>query len=114
VGQTNFNPAKDKFSTISWGSEKIPARFYTSWKLGYVFQRPPFKFRLSNSLQYSLNRILFLVLMNYDMIMKGFIPTLLFNSINRAIPKANLKRVLHLLIDGYGEMVNRADYSRVD
>ena len=43
VGQTNFVPGTDKFTTNSWGGEINTRRFDTSLKLGYVFPELPFQ-----------------------------------------------------------------------
>ena len=43
LGQVNFNPDTDKFSTNAWGSEIATERFDGSLKLGYVFPQMPFQ-----------------------------------------------------------------------
>ena len=43
VGQVDFNPDVDRFSTNVWGSEIDTRRFDSSVKLGYVFPELPFQ-----------------------------------------------------------------------
>lgn len=113
VGQTNFNPATDKFSTNSWGSEINTRRFDTSWKLGYVFPETPFQ-SFGFQTAYNIHKQdSYFGFNEYDIDHESVYSNLLFNSII-GDTKSKFKTGFTFAYDGYGEMVNRADYSRVD
>ncbi|OAB79789.1 TonB-dependent receptor [Cochleicola gelatinilyticus] len=43
VGQTDFNPNEDRFTTNAWGGEINTERFEVAGKLGYVFPEAPYQ-----------------------------------------------------------------------
>ncbi|MCK0146420.1 TonB-dependent receptor [Arenibacter sp. F26102] len=113
VGETNFDPENDKFTTNSWGSEINTQRFDTSLKLGYVFPELPFQsFGFQTS--YSLHKQdSYFGLKQYNIDHESIYSNLLFNSII-GDTKSKFKTGFTFAYDGYGELVNTLDYSRVD
>ncbi|QWX83130.1 TonB-dependent receptor [Cellulophaga sp. HaHaR_3_176] len=113
VGQTNFNPAIDKLTTNSWGSEIDTRRFDTSLKLGYVFPKLPFQsLGLQTSYSYHTQDSYF-GLRTYDITHESIYTSLLFNSI-LGDTQNKFKTGLTFAYDGYDELVNFDDYSRTD
>ena len=113
VGQTNYNPTTDKFTTNSWGSEINTRRFDTSWKLGYVFPEIPFQ-SFGFQTAYNIHKQdSYFGFNEYNIDHESVYSNLLFNSII-GDTKSKFKTGLTFAYDGYGEMVNRTDYSRVD
>ncbi len=113
VGQVDFDPDTDKFTTNAWGSEIDTRRFDTSLKLGYVFPALPyqsfgFQASYSNHKQdsyYGFNR--------YDIGHESVYSSLLFNSII-GNTQSKFKTGLTFAYDGYKELVNTTDFSRSD
>lgn len=113
VGQTNFNPVTDKFTTNSWGGEIDTRRFDSSLKLGYVFPELPFQsfgFQLAYSRHkqdsYSgFNR--------YDINHESIYSNLIFNSI-LGDTRNKFKSGFTFAHDGYNELVNSSTFDRVD
>ncbi|VAW11269.1 Probable Co/Zn/Cd efflux system membrane fusion protein [hydrothermal vent metagenome] len=113
VGQVDFDPDTDKFTTNAWGSEIDTRRFDTSLKLGYVFPALPyqsfgFQASYSNHKQdsyYSFNQ--------YDIGHESIYSSLLFNSII-GNTQSKFKTGLTFAYDDYKELVNTTDYSRSD
>lgn len=113
LGQTNFEPSTDKFTSNSWGSEVNTRRFDTSWKLGYVFPELPFQ-SFSFQTAYNIHKQdSYFGFNEYNINHESVYSNLLFNSII-GDTKSKFKTGLTLAYDGYGEMVNTTDYSRVD
>ena len=113
VGQSDFNPNRDQFTTDSWGSEIDTRRFDTSVKLGYVFPELPFQsfgFQTSYSLHkqdsyFGFNR--------YDIDHESVYSNLIFNSII-GDTRNKFKTGLTFAFDGYDELANTQNYSRQD
>jgi len=121
VGQTDFNPISDKFTTNGpvlsgdevWGSEIDTRRFDTSLKLGYVFPELPFQsigFQASYSNHkqdsyFGFNR--------YDITHESIYSNLIFNSI-LGDTQSKFKTGVTFAYDGYDELVNSLNYDRVD
>ncbi len=113
VGQTDFNPDTDKFTTNLWGSEIDTRRFDSSVKLGYVFPELPFQSfgfqaSYSNHLQesyYGLNQ--------YDIEHNSVYSNIIFNSII-GDTRSKFKTGLTFAYDGYDELVNAQDFGRED
>lgn len=113
VGQTDFDPGADKFTTNAWGSEIDTQRFDGSLKLGYVFPEMPFQsfgFQMSYSHHaqdsyYGFN--------TYDIDHESIYSNLLFNSII-GNTKHKFTTGLSFAYDGYDELVNGETYARAD
>ena len=113
VGQEDFDPDTDRFTTNSWGSEIDTKRFDGSLKLGYVFPNLPFQsfgFQASYSHHaqdsyYGFN--------TYDIDHESIYSNLLFNSII-GNTKHKFKTGLSFAYDGYDEQVNGQAFSRSD
>ncbi|UJH66319.1 TonB-dependent receptor [Allomuricauda sp. SCSIO 65647] len=113
VGQENFDPGTDRFTTNSWGSEINTKRFDSSMKLGYVFPELPFQsfgFQASYSNHRQDSYYGFNV---YDIDHESLYSNLIFNSIINNT-KHKFKAGLNLTYDGYDEVVNENNFSRVD
>ncbi|MFT4830864.1 MAG: outer membrane receptor for ferrienterochelin and colicins [Psychroserpens sp.] len=113
VGQTDFDPDLDKFTTNSWGGEIDTRRFDTSIKLGYVFPELPFQslgFQASYSMHkqesyYGFNQ--------YDIDHHSLYSNAIFNSI-LGNTQHKFKTGLTFALDTYDEIVNTQDYGRMD
>ena len=113
VGQTNFKPAADKFTTNAWGGEIDTRRFDSSIKLGYDFPELPFQsfgFQASYSNHrqesyYGFN--------SYDIDHESIYSNIIFNSII-GNTQNKFKTGVTFAYDGYNELVNVQDFSRVD
>ena len=113
VGQLDFNPLLDKFTTNAWGSEIDTRRFDSSLKLGYVFPELPFQsigFQASYSNHkqdsyFGFNR--------YEITHESIYSNLIFNSI-LGDTQNKFKTGLTFAYDGYDELVNSLNYDRVD
>lgn len=113
VGQTNYVPGTDKFTTNSWGGEINTRRFDTSLKLGYVFPELPFQ-SLGFQTAYNIHKQdSYFGFNEYNIDHESVYSNLLFNSII-GDTKSKFKTGLTFAYDGYGEMVKTQDYSRVD
>ncbi len=113
VGQTDFNPDTDKFTTIAWGSEIDTKRFDSSIKLGYVFPELPYQsfgFQASYSdhqqdSYYGFNE--------YNIEHTSLYSNLIFNSII-GNTQNKFKTGLTVAYDGYNELVNTQNFDRID
>ncbi|WP_116771098.1 TonB-dependent receptor plug domain-containing protein [Maribacter litoralis] len=113
VGQVDFNPDTDKFTTNAWGSEIDTRRFDTSLKLGYVFPELPFQ-SLGFQTSYSLHKQdSYFGFRTYDINHESLYSNLIFNSII-GDTRNKFKTGITFAYDGYDEMVSSTDYSRVD
>ncbi len=113
VGQVNFNPEKDRFTTNSWGSEINTRRFDSSIKLGYVFPELPFQsvgFQASYSKHKQDSYYGFRA---YDIEHESMYSNLIFNSII-GNTRSKFKTGITLAYDGYEEVVNTQDFDRKD
>ena len=113
VGQTNFNPDTEKFTTINWGSEIDTRRFDSSVKLGYVFPQLPFQ---SFGFQFSYSRHRqdsYYGFNQYNIKHESIYSNLIFNSI-LGDTRNKFKTGLTFAHDGYDELVNVDTYGRQD
>ncbi len=113
VGQTDFNPDMDKFTTNTWGSKIDTRRFDSSLKLGYVFPESPYQsfgFQVAYSKHKQDSFYGFNV---YDIDHESVYSNFLFNSII-GNTKNKFKTGLTLAYDGYDELVNNQNFGRVD
>ena len=113
VGQSNFIPSVDKFTTNSWGSEINTRRFDTALKLGYVFPEMPFQ-SMGFQASYSLHKQdSYFGFNQYDIDHESIYSNLIFNSI-LGNTQSKFKTGITFAYDGYQELVNVQDYNRAD
>ena len=113
VGQVDFEPATDKLTNNSWGSEINTRRFDTSLKLGYVFPELPFQ-SFGFQTAYSLHKQdSYFGFRTYDINHESIFTSLLFNSII-GDTRNKFKTGISFAYDGYDEVVTATDYSRED
>lgn len=113
MGQTNFDPETDKFTTNAWGSEINSRRFDSSWKLGYVFPELPFQ-SFGFQTAYNIHKQdSYFGLNQYNIDHESVYSNLMFNSII-GDTKSKFKTGLTFGYDGYSELVGAKDYARVD
>jgi outer membrane receptor for ferrienterochelin and colicin len=113
VGQVDFEPATDKLTNNSWGSEINTRRFDTSLKLGYVFPELPFQ-SFGFQTAYSLHKQdSYFGFRTYDINHESIFTSLLFNSII-GDTRNKFKTGVSFAYDGYDEVVTATDYSRED
>jgi outer membrane receptor for ferrienterochelin and colicin len=113
VGQVDFEPATDKLTNNSWGSEINTRRFDTSLKLGYVFPELPFQ-SFGFQTAYSLHKQdSYFGFRTYDIKHESIFTSLLFNSII-GDTRNKFKTGVSFAYDGYDEVVTATDYSRED
>ncbi|MFD0798779.1 TonB-dependent receptor domain-containing protein [Maribacter chungangensis] len=113
VGEVDFDPDTDKFTTNAWGSEIDTRRFDTSLKLGYVFPGLPFQslgFQASYS---SHQQESYFGFNRYDINHNSVYSNLLFNSII-GDTRNKFTTGLTFAYDNYEELVNTTDFGRDD
>ncbi len=113
VGQSDFNPDTDRFTTNAWGSEIDTRRFDSSVKLGYVFPELPFQsfgFQASYSNHAQESFYGFNV---YDIDHESVYSNFLFNSII-GNTKHKFTTGISFAYDGYDELVNTQRFNRTD
>lgn len=113
LGQVNFNPEIDKFSTTTWGSEIDTERLDASLKLGYVFKDLPFQ---SIGLQGAFSwhdQGSYFGFNQYNITHNSGYANIVFNSI---ISNTNhkFKTGLTFALDDYDELVNTTQFRRTD
>ncbi|MFN8324545.1 TonB-dependent receptor plug domain-containing protein [Flavobacterium sp.] len=113
IGQLDFEPDRDKFTTNYWGSEINTERFDFASKVGYVWASMPFQSigfqnAFSNHIQQS-----YFGFNQYDIHQQSYYSNLIFNSIiNNTMHK--FATGLNFTYDKYSEFVNLNDVSRID
>ncbi|AOW09305.1 TonB-dependent receptor [Flavobacterium gilvum] len=113
MGQTDFDPDKDKGTTNSWGSEIDTRKIDVSTKIGYVFKDMPFQsFGFQNAFS-SYNQDSYFGLNGYNIQQNSFYSNLIFNSIINN-EKNKFATGLNFTYDSYNEFLNTTDYSRID
>ena len=113
VGQSRFDPDKDRFTTNAWGSEIDTRRFDSSLKLGYVFPELPFQ-SLGFQASYSIHKQdSYYGFRRYDIDHESIYSNLIFNSII-GDTRSKFKTGLTFAYDGYQELVNTQNYDRAD
>jgi len=113
VGQLDFDPLTDKFTTNAWGSEIDTRRFDSSLKLGYVFPELPFQ-SMGFQASYSNHRQdSYFGFNRYDITHESIYSNLIFNSI-LGDTQNKFKTGVTFAYDGYDELVNSLNYDRVD
>ena len=113
VGQTNYDPLTDRFTTNLWGSEINTRRFDSSIKLGYVFPELPFQ-SLGFQLSYSKHKQeSYFGFNQYNIDHESIYSNIIFNSI-LGDTRNKFKSGITFAYDGYEELVSNSDYARVD
>ncbi len=113
VGQLDFDPITDKFTTNAWGSEIDTRRFDSSLKLGYVFPELPFQ-SMGFQASYSNHRQdSYFGFNRYDITHESIYSNLIFNSI-LGDTRNKFKTGVTFAYDGYDELVNSVIYDRID
>lgn len=113
MGQLDFEPSRDKFTTNFWGSEIDTRRFEASGKLGYVnpdipYQSAGVQLAYSNHEQES-----YFGFNTYDIIHNSLFASALYNSII-SDSRHKIKTGLSFTYDAYDELVNGTDYNRIE
>ena len=113
VGEVNFDPDTDQFTTNAWGSEIDTRRLDGSLKIGYVFPDLPFQ-SLGFQASYSNHgQDSYFGFNTYDIDHESLYSNLIFNSI-LGNTKHKFKTGLTVAYDGYDEQVNGQTFSRSD
>jgi len=111
IGEKDFNPDSDKFTTNAWGGEINTSRFDTSLKLGYVFPEMPYQ-SFGLQVAYSLHdQESYFGFNQYNIKHNTLYSTLLFNSII-GDTRNKFTTGLTFAHDGYEELVNIDRFSR--
>jgi outer membrane receptor for ferrienterochelin and colicin len=113
MGQTNFNPDKDRGTTNSWGSEIDTKKIDVSTKVGYVFKDMPFQSLGFQNAFSSYDQDSYFGLNGYNIQQNSFYSNLIFNSIINN-EKNKFATGLNFTYDSYNEFLNMSDYSRID
>jgi outer membrane receptor for ferrienterochelin and colicins len=113
MGQTNFDPDRDRGTTNSWGSEIDTKKIDISTKIGYVFKDMPFQSIGFQNAFSSYNQDSYFGLNGYNIEQNSFYSNLIFNSIINN-EKNKFATGLNFTYDSYNEFVNTTDYSRID
>ncbi len=113
IGETDFIPEEDQFTTNAWGGEIDTRRLDGILKLGYVFPELPFQ---SIGLQAAYSKHAqdsYYGFNTYNINHESLYTNLIFNSI---ISNTNHKfsTGLSLAYDGYEEQVNTLFFDRID
>lgn len=112
TGNLNFNPQKDRGSTLVWGSEIDTERFDTSAKLGYVFPELPYQsfgFQLTYSKHQQNSYFGF---NEYDVAHQSIYSNLIFNSII-GDTRNKFKTGVSYTYDAYDELVKTANFDEL-
>lgn len=116
MGQTDFNPAKDKGSSQVWGSEIHTDKVDAQAKLGYVFPDMPFQsIGFQNSFSYHKQNSYFGHNV-YDITQRSWYSNLIFNSIIQNT-KNKFATGINFVYDTYDEWVvnyQSRSYDRTD
>ncbi|WP_273274080.1 TonB-dependent receptor [Maribacter polysiphoniae] len=113
VGQTDFDPFTDKFTTNAWGGEVDTRRFDSSVKLGYVFPELPYQ-SLGIQGSYSMHKQdSYYGFNQYNIDHESIYSNFIFNSII-GDTQNKFKTGFTFAYDGYNELVNVDNYVRHD
>ena len=113
IGQTDFDPDRDKGTTNSWGSEIKTSRLDLSAKLGYVFPNLPYQSFGFQTAYSSHDQDSYYGLSLYDIDHRSFYSNLIFNSIIGSTMH-KFKTGISLTHDGFSELVDTVKFSRDD
>lgn len=113
MGQTSFDPDRDRGTINSWGSEIDTQKIDVSTKIGYVFKDMPYQSIGFQNAFSSYNQDSYFGLNGYNIKQNSFYSNLIFNSIINN-EKNKFATGLNFTYDNYIEFVNTTDYSRID
>lgn len=113
TGQLDFDPETDKFTRNAWGSEIDTRRFEASGKFGYVnpdipYQSAGIQLAYSNHDQES-----YFGFNSYDITHQSMYANALYNTII-GDSRHKIKTGLSFTYDSYEEIVNTANYGRIE
>lgn len=113
VGQVDFNPDRDRGTTNAWGGEIDTQRYSFTGKIGYVFPEIPYQslgvqFSYSNHTQDS-----YFGLRDYTIAHESLYASTIFKSII-GDSRHNFKTGISTTYDGYQELVDVSNFSRVE
>ncbi len=113
IGQVDFNPDTDKFTTNAWGGEIKTNRAEASLKLGYVFPEIPYQ-SIGVQVAYSDHRQESYFGFNvYDIQHRSWYSNAIFSSII-GDSRHNFKTGISFSSDYYDEQVRNTDYLRIE
>ncbi|MCR9181294.1 MAG: TonB-dependent receptor [Flavobacteriaceae bacterium] len=113
IGQVDFNPDTDKFTTNSWGGEIKTSRAEASLKLGYVFPEIPYQ-SIGVQMAYSDHKQESYFGLNvYDIHHKSFYSNVIFGSII-GDSRHNFKTGISFFSDNYNEQVLNNNFERIE
>ncbi len=113
IGQVNFNPETDKFTTNAWGGEIKTNRAEASLKLGYVFPDMPYQsFGVQGAYSFH-EQDSYYGLNVYDIQHNSFYSNMMFNSII-GDSRHNFKTGVSFTYDRYNETILTDTYLRTE
>ncbi|MEH6682164.1 MAG: TonB-dependent receptor [Sediminicola sp.] len=113
LGETDFDPFRDRGTTNSWGGEIDTRRFDSSLKLGYVFPDLPFQ-SIGFQASYSIHKQdSYFGFNQYNIDHQSLYSNAIFNSII-GNTQHQFKTGVTFALDTYSEWVNTTDYGRMD
>ncbi len=113
MGQINFNPDTDKFTTNYWGSEIDTQRIDASVKMGYVNPEIPWQSLGVQAAFSSHNQDSYFGLNQYDILHNSLYSNIIYNSII-SDSRHKIKTGISYTYDHYDEFVNTTDYERTE
>lgn len=113
MGQVDFNPDTDKFTTNAWGSEIDTERLDASVKMGYVNPEIPWQSLGVQAAYSSHNQDSYFGFNQYDILHNSLYSNLIYNSII-SDSRHKIKTGISYTYDHYDELVNTTDYERTE
>src|SRR5690606_34663855 len=113
MGQLDFNPDTDKFTTNAWGSEIDTERLDASVKMGYVNPEIPWQSLGVQAAFSSHNQESYFGFNQYDILHNSLYSNLIYNSII-SDSRHKIKTGISYTYDHYDELVNTTDYERTE
>lgn len=113
IGQTNFNPELDQFTTNAWGGEIDTERYSIATKFGYVFPEIPYQSMGLQVAYSSHEQESYFGLRRYDIEHKSLYANVLFKSII-SDSRHTFKTGLSATYDDYEELVETTNYARTE
>ena len=113
MGQLDFNPDTDKFTTNAWGSEIDTERLDASVKMGYVNPEIPWQSLGVQAAFSSHDQESYFGFNQYDILHNSLYSNLIYNSII-SDSRHKIKTGISYTYDHYDELVNTTDYERTE
>ncbi len=113
VGQIDFDPGRDKFTTNYWGGEIDTQRIDVSAKLGYVDPEIPYQSMGLQAAFSNHDQESYFGLRRYDITHNSLYGNFVFNSII-GDSRHKFKTGLSATYDDYEELVESTNYNRVE